>query len=141
MSTAPPPPSPPQPGYGYEPQIAAPLTSAGRRFLAYLLDSLLALVTLYIGWLIWSIIIWKDGVSPAKQMMGMRCVSLETGRAADRGTMAVRELVGKWILGTVTFGITTIVSCFMILGADRQGIWDKIAKTTVVDDPNGTLIG
>jgi len=43
------------------------------------------------------------------------------------------------ILGAVTSGITSIISCFMILSASRQGIWDKIATTVVVDDPDGRL--
>jgi uncharacterized RDD family membrane protein YckC len=55
--------------------------------------------------------------------------------------MALRELVYKGILGSVTGGITTIVSAFMILLTDsREGIWDKIAKTAVVEDPDDRLL-
>jgi uncharacterized RDD family membrane protein YckC len=97
-------------------------SSAGRRFGAYLLDAVLMVVTLFIGWFIWSLIVWGKGQSPGKALLGMRCVSTTTGETATWGTMALRELVGKSILGSVTFGITTIVSCFMILGESRQGI-------------------
>ena len=116
-------------------------SSAGKRFGAYALDVALAFVTLFIGWMIWSLVIWSKGQSPGKSLLGMRCISTETGRAATWGTMALREIVGKSLLGSVTFGITTIVSAFMILGDSRQGIWDKIATTAVVDDPDGHLVG
>jgi uncharacterized RDD family membrane protein YckC len=118
----------------------APLSSAGRRLGAYLLDGLLLVVTLGIGWLIWSLVAWSKGQTPAKQLMKMRCVKPDTGRVATWGSMALREIVGKGILGMITFGITTIVSWFTILGASRQGVWDKVAGTVVVDDPQGTLV-
>lgn len=118
----------------------APVSSAGKRFGAYLLDSLLAIITLGIGWLIWSMIVWSKGTTPGKELLGMRCVRTDTGQAASWGTMAVRELVGKSLLGAISFGITSLVSCFMILGAARQGVWDKVATTTVVDDPAGRLL-
>jgi uncharacterized RDD family membrane protein YckC len=70
----------------------------------------------------------------------MRCVRTDDGRSATWGTMALRELVGKGILGSLTFGITTLVSCFMVLGASRQAVWDRVASTVVVDDPDGRLL-
>ena len=116
-----------------------PLSSSGRRLGAYLLDGLLVFVTLIVGWLIWSLILWSQGQSPAKSLLGMRCVRPDTGRVATWGTMALREVVGKMLLGSITYGITTIISCFMILGASQQGIWDRIASTVVVDDPDRRL--
>lgn len=115
--------------------VAGPLVSNGKRFGAYLLESVLGVITLGIGWLIWALIVWREGLTPAKQLLGMRCVNADTGEAATWGTMALRELVGKGILGSITFGITTIVSAFMILlGERRQGIWDMVATTIVVDE-------
>ncbi|MGI9033485.1 MAG: RDD family protein [Acidimicrobiales bacterium] len=140
---------PPPPPAGLQPQwgppgtaqpLGAPLASSGKRFGAYLLDGLLALVTLFIGWIIWSVITWGKGQTPAKSLLGMRVVRTDTGRAASRGTMALRELVYKGILGWITFSITTIVSAFMILSPPYQGIWDKIASTVVVEDPEGRLV-
>lgn len=132
---------PPYPvGYGQPGgAVTAPLSSAGKRFGANLLDGVLMLFTLFIGWVIWSLVIWSKGQSPGKALLGMRCVRTDTGRCATWGEMALRELVGKAILGAITSGITTIISGFMILGASRQGIWDKIANTVVVDDPDGRL--
>jgi uncharacterized RDD family membrane protein YckC len=132
------------PAYGAAPQPTggliqadpggAPISTGGRRFAAFLLEILLSIVTLGIGWLIWSLIVWGDGKTPAKALMGMRVVNSETGQVATWGTMALREVVGKWILGNVTFGITTVVGGIMILGESRQAIWDKIATTVVVDE-------
>jgi uncharacterized RDD family membrane protein YckC len=111
-----------------------PLVSHPKRFGAFLLEGILVVVTLSIGWLIWSLIIWRDGLTPAKQLLGMRCMKAHTDHPATWGTMALRELVGKWLIGNLTFGISTLVSAFMILlGEHRQGIWDLIATTVVID--------
>jgi uncharacterized RDD family membrane protein YckC len=139
---APPAYAPPGGGYGYygQPGGGLPLSSAGKRFGAYLLEAVLVVVTLVIGWLIWSLIIWGKGQTPAKQVLHMRCVDQSSGRLATWGTMALRELVGKAILANVTCGISTLVGAIMVLGESRQGVWDKIANTVVVDDPQDTLL-
>lgn len=133
---------PPEPAAPATAPVDAPLTGLGRRFGAFVLDLLLSIVLLGIGWLIWSLVIWTKGQSPGKALLGIRVLKADTGRSASWGTMVLRELVGKWLLGSVTGGITTIVSIVMILTGDtRQGLWDKIAGTTVVDDPEGQYLG
>jgi uncharacterized RDD family membrane protein YckC len=156
VSSMPPPPPPPPPtpqwnqGQSYVPplppggyvglpdvvgQLPLPLTSKGKRFGAYLLEIVLMVCTLFIGWLIWSIIIWEKGQTPAKSILGMRVLKDDTRRPASRGDMALRELVGKLVLGFV--GPYSIVSAFFVLLTDdATGLWDKIAHTHVVDDPN-----
>lgn len=146
-----PPPAPPpaayQPtGYGAPERIPAgmELSSVGKRFGGYLLEVLLAIVTLLIGWIIWSLIVWGRGQTPAKQLLKMRVVKLSTGRRATWGTMALREFVGKylvmWLISAVTFGIGPIILYFMLLWTEkRQELWDFIAGTIVVDDPGETI--
>ena len=114
------------------------LTSNGKRFGSYLLEGLLVIVTLVIGWLIWWFIAWGKGQTPAKQLLKMRCVKLDENRVATYGEMALRELVGKALLANFTFGISTLVGGVMILADNRnhQALWDKIAGTVVVEDPN-----
>lgn len=140
-----PPPPPPgtgqqpfaEPAYGAPPGAAqrAPIVGNGKRFGAWLLELLLLIVTLTIGWVIWSLIVWRDGRTPAKSLLNMRCVKADTWETATWGTMALREIVGKWLIGSITGGITTIISAFMILFSEtRQGIWDYIANTVVVDE-------
>jgi uncharacterized RDD family membrane protein YckC len=114
------------------------LASAGDRFLQYLFDGVLAVVTLGIGYLIWSIIIWKDGTTPAMKIMHMRCFKKATRQVATRGTMAVRQIVGGLVQGALNYIIIGLVLYFMLLwDKDRQQLWDKIAGTIVVKDPPG----
>jgi len=104
----------------------------GIRFGAWALDLLLGVVTCGIGWLIWSIVLWNQGTSPAKKMLGLVVIDTTTGQPANMGKMAMRELVGKWLLSSISIGVTTLVGGIMILSNDkRQGIWDQIASTTV----------
>jgi uncharacterized RDD family membrane protein YckC len=112
------------------------VSSAGRRFGGYLLDTLLLFVTAFIGWLIWSLIIWGRGQTPAKQILGMRVVHLQTMTHATWGRMALREIVGKGLIGIVVWAtVLGIVLWFWLLwDAQRQELWDKIANTIVVDD-------
>lgn len=103
----------------------------GVRFGAFMLDILLAIVTCFIGWLIWSIVLWGQSTSPAKKMLGLVVVDNTTGAPATMQQMLLRELVGKIILGSIT-GVVTIVSGVLILiQPSRQGVWDYISKTTV----------
>ena len=116
------------------------LTSAGTRFGQYLLDVVLAIVTLFIGYLIWSLFIWDRGQTPAMQILHIRAVNKDDLQRTSMGTMALREVVGRWlVMGAIAaiFFPAWIILCFMILwDDDRQELWDKIADTIVVNgDP------
>jgi uncharacterized RDD family membrane protein YckC len=104
----------------------------GVRFGALLLDSLLFVVTCGIGWLIWSIVLWQQSTSPAKKMLNLKIVDINTGAPATMVQMLLREGLGKIVLSAIT-GIVGIVSAILILVVpSRQGVWDYISKTTVV---------
>ena len=104
----------------------------GVRFGALLLDSLLFVVTCGIGWLIWDIVLWQQSTSPAKKMLNLKIVDINTGAPASMVQMLLREGLGKIVLSAVT-GIVGIVSAILILVVpSRQGVWDYISKTTVV---------
>ena len=149
QATIPPPPpgatwsphSVPQP---YAPAGAPPLSSLGERFGGYLLDGLLALVTLGIGWIIWCCFTFSKGQTPAKVIMGMRVVKQDTGVAATWGEMFLRNVVIPGVLGLVgifLFGIPTIVAACMIFGGTlRQTGWDRMMGTVVVNDPQGITV-
>jgi uncharacterized RDD family membrane protein YckC len=140
---------PPPPSYGAGPAASTPLpqgvvvSSVGKRLGGYLLDVLLLVVTLVIGWIIWSLIVWGRSQSPGKQLLGMKVVKKDSGLRASYGTMALRELVGKWLiisLISLVCSIVALVLDFMLLwDKDRQELWDKVAGTIVVDDPNEVL--
>jgi uncharacterized RDD family membrane protein YckC len=117
------------------------LSSAWRRLGGHLLDGLLVFVTLIVGWIIWSIIVWGRGQTPAKQLLGMRVINRETLTAAGRGRMFVREVPCKWIIGTIA-GVTVIGAIlyfWLLWDSERQELWDKMVETVVVNDPENTL--
>lgn len=120
------------------------LSSAARRFGGYLLEGLLILCTLVIGWIIWTLVVWAQGQTPAKQILGMRVVRLDKRTYAGWGRMFLRDFVGKLIVGVVASLIpfigNVIASCWLLWDKDRQELWDKIAGTVVVNDPQRRLL-
>ena len=124
------------------PELSPMLASRGRRLGAFLLEPVLVAVTLVIGWLIWSLIVYTRGQTPAKQVLGMRVVRLEGHQTAGLGWMALRELVLKSAVilllgGILLLGIVwVIVNGIVLLNNDRnQTVWDKMLKTVVIRDP------
>ena len=138
----PPAPAPAPPAFTAPTAVSLPpgveLSPPMRRLGAYLLDVLLGIVTLFIGWLIWSIVIWKNGQSPAKSILKMRVIKIATGQHATRGTMALRELVAKLVLGIITI-VWAISALWQLWDPNRQTLWDKMVGTVVVNDPNEVL--
>ena len=90
------------------------LASFQHRLGALFLDAALALVTLGIGWIIWSLVVWGEGQTPAKKILKLRVYAAETRQRATWGHMAIREF-----LVYLTIGITSTVldlATFGVLG-------------------------
>ena len=161
---APPPPGqgfnlPPAPpiGYGQYPAAAVPrgmyqdqesglmlpagtqLASVGRRIGAYFLAIPLAIVTLGIGYLIWGLIVWGNGQTPALQVLGMRCWRPETNQVPGFWIMALREIAGEILENLL--GLITLITSFvlMVAGQERKSLHDHIAGTVVLYDPDKVL--
>jgi uncharacterized RDD family membrane protein YckC len=151
-------PAPPVPvGYGQYPAAAVPygmhldtesglmlpdgteLASVGRRIGAYFLAIPLAIVTLGIGYIIWGLIVWGNGQTPALQVLGMRCWRPETNRVPGFWYMALREIAGGILENLL--GLITLITSFvlMVSGRERKSIHDYIAGTVVLYDPNKVL--
>lgn len=116
------------------------LSSPGKRLAAYLLDCVLLYVTLGIGWLVWSLIIYSNGQTPGKQIMHMRVVNVRTTTVAGWGTMFVREWITRpigWLIGYFTLFILDFMLCW---DRNHQQLWDKMSDTIVVDDPHDQLV-
>ncbi|URT71446.1 RDD family protein [Cytobacillus firmus] len=69
-------------------------------------------------------------------IIGKRFFKIKVRRIDEEGltlkTMVLREIVGKFLLSNVTFGISTLVSMFMIIfREDKRAIHDLIAGTYV----------
>jgi uncharacterized RDD family membrane protein YckC len=58
---------------------------------AIVLDATLMVITLGIGWLIWSFIVWGEGQTPAKKILKLRTINFTNGRPATWGHMGIRE--------------------------------------------------
>ncbi|MGN6160207.1 MAG: RDD family protein [Marmoricola sp.] len=144
-------PLPPPTGTPYAPPIPAAygtglalppgvvLASRGRRVGAYFLSILLAIVTLGIGYLIWGLVVWGKGTSPALQVLGMRAWKPAEGKVAGWGTMALRDVVGGLAQGILGF-ITGLISFVLFLTDDQnRTIPDRIGSTVIVHDPTKAL--
>jgi uncharacterized RDD family membrane protein YckC len=116
------------------------LSSPGKRLGGALLEGILYIFTAVIGWYIWAAIVFKDGQSPAKQLLGMRVVKLRTASKATWGTMFVREVIAKPVIGILSWVTAGIVNFWLLWDPHKQELWDKIAGTIVVDDKHGQLL-
>ena len=143
-------PTPPRPlpseGSGAQPMRYA---SFQHRLAALVLDAVLMGLTLGIGWLIWSLIIWGNGQTPAKQILKIRVYNAETGQVVSWGHMALREaLLGWWfgisiatgILTLITFGLGSVASIawFVVeivfyFTKGSQTVRDLWTKTAVIN--------
>ncbi|WP_059173978.1 RDD family protein [Bacillus sp. FJAT-27445] len=69
-------------------------------------------------------------------IVGKRIIKIRIMRIDDKPltlkNMILREIVGKFLLGSVTFGISSIVSLFMVIfREDRRAVHDFIGGTYV----------
>ena len=64
---------------------ASPTRFPGLRLRALALTVLLIVVTLGIGWLVWSVLEWRHGRTPAYRMLGVRVVRHSDGRRVGCG--------------------------------------------------------
>jgi uncharacterized RDD family membrane protein YckC len=156
----PPPQAPPVPaGYGYG-QVApgsippgmyvdpnsglllpngTELASVGRRVGAFFLAIPLAIITLGIGYLIWGLILWGRGQTPALKVLKMHVWRPDDQKPASFGWMALREIIGRIVDGILSF-ITELISfILMATGKERKTLHDLVAGTVVLYDPNGVL--
>jgi uncharacterized RDD family membrane protein YckC len=133
----------PQGGYGAAPGLpplppGTQLATAGKRIGTYLLEIVLAIVTLIIGYFIWTLIAWGKGQTPGKQVMKMRIYHLQNQRAATWGQMFLRQFVGGIVNGIFYIGFIVSV-VFLFTDPLRRTVPDRIAGTIELDDPNGVL--
>lgn len=108
---------------------------------AYALDAVLAVLTLGIGWLIWSLVIWGEGQTPAKKILKIRVRHFETGSVVTWGHMAVREFlvpVTVSIATNLTFGIAflawIIIEIVFYFTKNNRTLRDHWVKTVVINE-------
>lgn len=108
-----------------------------------LLEGLLMIATLFIGWLIWFWFTSKTGQSPAKRLLDIYVIRIEEGRNIGRGDAWVREVAVKmvlinWIAGALSGGLVGLIDAIWVLfDKDRQALHDKMLSQIVVYAPAG----
>lgn len=114
-----------------------------RRFFGNaVLEGLLFVVTLVVGWFIWMIFTSRTGQSPAKRLVNTYAINLETGRNIGQGDSWLREVVVKILVLGALNGVTSslaglIDAVWIFFDKDRQTLHDKVLKHVVVYAPNG----
>lgn len=113
-----------------------PLATPAVRLGAFLLEMLFIVVTLGIGWIVWSLVAWGKGTTPGHQVVRLYIVDDKSGKTATWGHTALREFVMKGLVGLfisgITFGIYWVVDSLFVVRADRKTIHDMLSSTVVV---------
>lgn len=123
-------------------QVGLPFATPLHRFGAALLESALALVTLGIGWFIWWLTLIGRGLTPARQILGLRIVDAKNMLPVSNSQVFLRGFVVYFLafsaltsaLSLVMFGagwLFTIVSALLVFRSSHQTLWDQITGTTV----------
>jgi uncharacterized RDD family membrane protein YckC len=115
------------------------LASVGRRIGAYFLAIPLLIVTVGIGYLIWGLILWGRGTSPALSVLKMKVWRPTENKPASFGYMALRDIIGR-ICDSI-LGILTLLISFILFVSGRQhkSLHDIVGGTVVLYDPNKVL--
>lgn len=77
----------------------APLASQEHRLAAAAVDFGLILATCFIGWIVWTLILWSKGQTPGKYLLKIRILNEPTGAPATWGQMFIRQQLIGWALG------------------------------------------
>ena len=108
---------------------------------AYALDMVLAFFTLGIGWLIWSMIVWGEGQTPAKKILKLRTINATNGRPASWGHMGLREILVPmtvFFASIFTSGLAWIawivLEIVMYFNQGSRTLRDLWVKTAVVNE-------
>lgn len=94
-----------------------------RRFFANLLDQILFLALLVVGWFFWFSVTIENGQTPGKALLGVRVIN-EDGTAVTAGKMLVRELFYK---GLIYYIISPLV--ILVPYVYAKAFWDKDKRT------------
>jgi uncharacterized RDD family membrane protein YckC len=116
--------------------------SLGRRIEALALSLLLLVVTLVVGWLVWSVFEWRHGRTPSYRILGLRVVRRGDGRPVGVGRSLLREAL-CWLVLVPTIVIGALAAVVFVMGASppdgllrdpRPAPWDRLTSTWVVDE-------
>ena len=113
--------------------VANPWTRLG----SYILEGILVIITLGIGWLIWAAMTAGLGQTPAKRVLKLRVIEASTLRPVGFAKMFWVRGILAGIVAQIAILCTLGVLLFMPFWDKRkQNLWDKVSSTYVVSDPN-----
>ena len=108
--------------------------SGWARFGAYVLEIVLVLVTLVIGWVIWALSLRGTGQTPARKMMNQRVWDLDTNAPMGHGKMfLMRGIVGSLVEGIAHACTLYILALMPFWDKRNQSICDKLSSSLVVE--------
>ena len=107
----------------------------GQVVAAYALAVLLFILTLGAGYLIWAVVTWGQGQTPAQRLLGLRCWRPDAGLVAGREHMAIRQVTGLLPNGELLAG-----PFLLFVGESLNSVGDFFAGTTVLYDPGNVLL-
>jgi hypothetical protein len=119
-----------------------PAASLGRRIGALALTVLLLVVTLVVGWLVWSVFEWRKGLTPSYRLLGLQVV----GRSDEQPIGWVRSFLRSGVCCPVMVVPTVVIGglvgiCFALGASPPDGLlvrpqtapWDFVTATKVLD--------
>jgi uncharacterized RDD family membrane protein YckC len=104
------------------------LATPQHRLGAVAVDIGLIFVTSFIGWGIWSLIVWGRGQTPGKQLLKVRVLNEPTGKPATWGQMLVRQVLIGWALAAPY----TIAYWFYIVSRNPSALFGLVACILLV---------
>jgi uncharacterized RDD family membrane protein YckC len=99
------------------------LATPQHRLGAVAVDIGLIFATSFIGWGIWSLIVWSKGQTPGKQLLKVRVLNEPTGKPATWGQMLIRQVLIGWVLAapyTFAYG-------FYIINLNQNALFGLVA--------------
>jgi hypothetical protein len=119
-----------------------PAAGLGRRVGALALTPLLFVITLGIGWIVWSVVEWRQGRTPSYRLLGLRIVRCSDERPIGLGRSFARSCI-CWLLILPTIVTCVVVGICFAMGASapdglwrqpRTAPWDRMTATRVLDE-------
>ena len=102
-----------------------------RRLFANILEPLLFILTLGIGYIIWWLIVLGRGQTPGKQVLGIRAVRRD-GSPAGWGVTFVREIVKRVAHGFGGIGFLADAVLLLLDDQEHRSLSDRVANTVIV---------
>jgi len=122
-------------------QVNLRYASFQHRLGAIVLDATLMVLTLGIGWLIWSLVLWSQGQTPAKKILKLRTINFTNSAPATWGHMGIREVlvpttvsVTSFLTGGIASIVWIVVEIVFYFTKKQRTFRDYWVKTAVINE-------